>query len=255
MKFQISYFVNIVKILYICKNQIIMKKNAIYVSNGGEINPATITDTKFVVLLDNGHAKSTKGKCSPLFEDGSRFYEYEFARDVVRRISEKLQKENILFKIVTPEVEEDIPLTTRANRVNRYCQKYGKNNCILISVHANASGDGSKWMPARGWSVWTTKGKTKSDEYADIFYKEAKKLLPLYGMTMRQDLADGDYDFESNFTIIYKSNCPAILTENLFQDNKKDCEFLMSDKGRDVIADVHVNAIKQIINEKLRITV
>ena len=102
-------------------------------------------------------------------------------------------------------------------------------------------------MNARGWSVYTTKGKTKSDEYADIFYTEALKLLPLYGMTLRNDLSDGDYDWEENFTILYKSACPSILTENLFQDNKKDCEFLMSEKGRDVITQIHVNAIKKII--------
>ena len=103
-------------------------------------------------------------------------------------------------------------------------------------------------MSARGWSVWTTVGNTKSDKYANIFYKEAEKLLPLYGMSVRKDLSDGDYDYESNFTILQKSLCPAILTENLFQDNKIDCEFLMSDIGRDVIAQIHVNAIKQIID-------
>lgn len=225
-----------------------MKKNKVYVSNGGELNPATITETKFVVLLDNGHAKSTPGKRSPKFEDGSQFFEYEFARDVVARIAKKLEAENILYKIVTPEVDYDVPLSTRANRVNRYCQKFGKDRCILISVHANAAGNGDKWMSARGWSVWTTIGKTKSDEYADVFYKKAKELLPKYGMTLRQDLTDCDYDFESNFTIIKKSQCPAVLTENLFQDNKIDCEFLKSDIGRDVIADIHVNAIKEIIN-------
>lgn len=217
---------------------------------GGELEPAVITDVQFIVLLDNGHAKSTPGKCSPPFDDGKRFYEYEFARDIVKRISEKLSKLKILYKIVTPEVEEDVPLSTRANRVNRYCNKYGKNKCLLISIHANASGNKDKWMSARGWSVWTTKGKTKSDEYADIFYNEAKKILPLYGMTLRCDLTDTDYDYEENFTILYKSICPAILTENLFQDNKQDCEFLMSEKGRDVIADIHVNAIKQIIEIK-----
>lgn len=223
-------------------------KNKILVSNGGELEPATITASKFWVLLDNGHAKSTPGKRSPLFEDGKQFFEYEFTRDIVKRISNELQKLNINYKIVTPEVDYDVPLTTRANRVNRYCSKLGKDNCLLISIHANAAGMGDKWMNARGWSVWTTKGKTDSDKYADIFYKEAEKLLPKYGMTLRRDLSDGDNDYESNFTILYKSKCPAILTENLFQDNKVDCKFLMSEQGREVITQIHVNAIKNILN-------
>ena len=44
-------------------------------------------NVNFHVLLDNGHAKSTAGKCSPVFPDGSRFYEWEFNRDVVKRIA------------------------------------------------------------------------------------------------------------------------------------------------------------------------
>ena len=222
-------------------------KNKNLVSNGGELDPAVVTASKFWILLDNGHAKSTPGKKSPKFSNGKQFFEYEFSRDIVKRISEELKKLNINYKIVTPEVDEDIPLTTRANRVNRYCSKFGKNNCLLISIHANAAGKGKDWMNARGWSVWTTKGKTKSDEYADVFYKEAEKLLPLNGMTLRKDMSDGDYDYEENFTILQKSWCPAILTENLFQDNKLDCEFLMSDKGRDIITQIHVNAIKKIV--------
>lgn len=219
----------------------------IYTSNGGELSPATVTATKFTVLLDNGHAKNTPGKRSPRLEDGKQFFEYEFARDIVKRISSELDKLHISYKIVTPEVDYDVPLSTRANRVNRYCQKLGKNNCLLISIHSNAAGMGDKWMTARGWSIYTTKGKTKSDEYADVFYKEAEKILPLYGMTLRKDITDGDYDYEQDFTLLYKSWCPAILTENLFQDNKKDCEFLMSEKGRQAITQIHINAIKSII--------
>lgn len=222
-----------------------MNKNL--VSNGGELDPAVVTASKFWILLDNGHSRLTPGKRSPKFPDGRQFFEYEFSRDIVKRISEELKKLNINYKIVTPEVDEDVPLTTRANRVNRYCSKFGKNNCLLISIHANAAGNGKDWMNARGWSIWTTKGKTKSDEYADIFYKEAEKLLPLNGMTLRKDTSDGDFDWEENFTILQKSWCPAILTENLFQDNKTDCEFLMSDKGRDIITQIHVNAIKKIV--------
>lgn len=203
----------------------------------------------FVVLLDNGHARSTPGKRSPKWEDGTRFYEYEFSRDVVKRISEKLKALNIRYEIITPEVDYDVPLTTRAKRANAFCDKYGKDNCLFISVHANAAGSNDKWLNGRGWSVWTTVGKTQSDTYATVFYKEAEKLLPQYGMTLRKNSANGDYDFESNFTVIYKTKCPAILTENLFQDNKTDCKFLMSDKGRDVIAQIHVNAIKEIINK------
>ena len=199
-----------------------------------------------VVLLDNGHASSTAGKYSPKFPDGTRFYEYEFNREIVKRIASELDRIGIKYHILVPEIVKDIPLTTRAARANSYAADYGKDNCFLISVHADAFGDGETWNNARGWSVYTTKGKTKSDEYATIIYNEAKKWLPQYGMTLRKDMSDGDPDYESNFTILYKSVMPAILTENLFFTNKTDVAFLMSDEGKDIIAKIHVNAIKKI---------
>lgn len=68
-------------------------------------------------------------------------------------------------------------------------------------------------------------------------------------MTLRKDMSDGDPDYEENYTIIYKTACPAILTENLFMDNKTDVKFLMSEEGRDVITQIHINAIKRICFE------
>lgn len=99
-----------------------------------------------IILLDNGHAKSTKGKRSP----DSSFFEYEFNRDIVKRISEGLTKNKIDFHIITPELELDVPLSERAKRVNNYCSIYGAENCLLISVHANAAGNGSQWMTGKG---------------------------------------------------------------------------------------------------------
>lgn len=221
----------------------------IYTTNGGELNPAIVIDKQpITILLDNGHAKSTPGKRSPVLDDGKQFFEYEFTRDIVKRIAVNLNTSGIPYKIIVPEISYDVPLIERANRVNKYCLTLGTDKCFLISVHANASGDGTTWMSAKGWSVYTTKGDTKSDKYADIFWNEANLILPAYNITLRQDLCDGDKDFEEDFTILKKTKCPAILTENLFQDNKTDCKFLMSDTGRNAIAQLHINAIKRIIN-------
>lgn len=198
-----------------------------------------------VILLDNGHAKSTAGKRSPVLPDGSQFFEYEFNRDIVNRIANELEKEGIMYKILVPEVEEDIRLSVRAARANNFCNEYGANNCLLISVHANAGSNG-EWQSGRGWSIYTTKGVTKSDEYATIFFEEAEKVLPEYNMTLRSQWSDGDPDYEENFTIIYMPKCPSVLTENLFMDNKTDVKFLMSEEGREAITKIHVNAIKRI---------
>ena len=157
------------------------------------VTPEVVYNPEMVMLLDNGHASTTPGKRSPVWEDGYQFFEYEFNRDIVSRISKELDKLGIKYHIITPEVDKDIKLSERAKRVNAYCNEYGKNNCFLISVHANASGNGD-WMKARGWSAFTTKGKTKSDEYATILYGEAERLLPRFNMSVRKDMSDGDPD-------------------------------------------------------------
>ena len=46
-----------------------------------------------------------------------------------------------------------------------------------------------------------------------------------------------------------RHNCPAVLTENLFQDNREDVAILQSEEGRQRIVELHVEAIKNYINE------
>lgn len=198
-----------------------------------------------VVLIDNGHASSTPGKRSPVLSDGTQFFEYEFNRDVAHRISDKLTALGIEHYMLVPEVDTDIALSTRAQRANNICKKVGKENCLFISVHANASGNGTEWKNARGWSCYTSKGETKSDEFAEIFMKCAEELLPPLEQKVRK-YSSNKYSWEDNFTVLVKTICPAVLTENLFYDNKKDLAFLQSDEGREVLAQLHVNAILEI---------
>jgi len=39
---------------------------------------------------------------------------------------------------------------------------------------------------------------------------------------------------------------PAVLTENLFQDNRADVEFLSSQAGKEAVATLHFDAIKSL---------
>lgn len=200
----------------------------------------------FHVLLDNGHASSTPGKRQQL-ESGKYFYEWEFNRDIVRRIARKLDALGIPYEILVPENEKDVPLSERAARANSCCSRYGAGNCFFISIHSNAYGNGISFTSAKGWSVWTTKGPTQSDAYATILFEEAEKMLPKYGMTTRKEMTDGDPDYEENFTVIYKTWCPAVLTENMFFTNREEVKWLMTEEGRNAITDIHINGIRKII--------
>lgn len=191
-----------------------------------------------IVILDNGHGKETAGKRSPVWADGSQLFEYEFNRDIVRRIAEKLEAENIPYRILVPE-ENDIGLSERARRANAIAKENG-GKAYVLSIHANAGG-------GTGWEVWTSPGQTAADKIATVFFEEAGREFTPDGWRMRSDYSDGDPDKEANFTILIKTTCPAILTENFFMDTEKDCRFIMSDAGRERIANMHVAAIKRVM--------
>ena len=179
------------------------------------------------ILLDNGHGFDTPGKRSP---DG-HFREYAYNRYLAFLIHERLTAIGLDVQILVPE-REDISLKERCRRVNRVCQQLGKDQVILISIHVNAAGNGQNWLDARGWSCFTTHGKTKADVLATCLYEAAKKHLT--GMKIRTDYTDGDPDIEKDFYIIRHTSCPAVLTENLFMDNYHKRKIIKSSSKRGI---------------------
>lgn len=184
------------------------------------------------VILDNGHGDNTPGKRSPkgLLSEGTALREYEFNRDIVCRLI-KLLDDEIEYVNLVPEIH-DISLSERVKRANKISEDHPGS--YLISIHANAGG-------GTGWEVFTSPGETQSDFIADVFAKEAVTAFPEF--RIRKDLADGDYDKEAHFYILTKTKCPAILTENFFMDTEKDLAFIISDEGRQRIAEMHYQAI------------
>lgn len=45
------------------------------------------------------------------------------------------------------------------------------------------------------------------------------------------------------------TKCPAVLTENLFQDNRADVDYLLSAEGKQALADLHVKGIADYIRD------
>lgn len=196
-----------------------------------------------IYALDCGHALTTQGKRSP----DHRLFEYEYNRIIGRRVAEQLNKLGIKYFFTYPIDEYyDLSLSSRAEAVNKVAREQGAGNVLLISIHSNAAGLGKEWMSAKGWSVWTTKGVTNSDKYAEIFWEEARKVCKKYDRTTRQDTSDGDHDWEANFTVITKTICPSILIEEFFYDNEEECNWLLSEEGKQACVEIIINAIKRI---------
>ena len=204
----------------------------------------------YTILLDPGHGKDTPGKRSPKFENSKvQLLEWEFSRKVATKIIELAPRFGIKAVNIIPE-DKDIALSERANRANKYIRDNKGEKCILLSIHGNAAGNGSKWMSARGWEAWTTVGMTKSDKLAEFLYEAADFIFP-EGTKIRTDKSDGDKDKEKNFTVIYKAACPAVLTENFFYDNQDDCMYMLSDKGIEAIARVHILGAKRFFDSSI----
>jgi len=198
-----------------------------------------------IVLLDAGHGGIinnvyvTAGKRSDIWADGSQYFEGVGNRLIREELIKLLKKAGIRYKVVN-EGNKDTCLRDRVNYINSQARKYGAKNTLLISIHSN----GFKEKQAHGWSCFTSPNKTMSDKYAETLYDKMRLEFPRE--RMRTDYIDGDQDKEANFVLLTKTICPAILSENFFHTNERECkEILMKKKGRKKIANAHFEMIKK----------
>ena len=187
------------------------------------------------ILFDNGHGQETPGKRSPLWKDGRQLFEWEFNRDMVRRIILRCDHDGIRAIKLVPETF-DVSLEERCKRANLWYDRCN-GNCVVVSIHANAGG-------GTGFEVYTSPGQTKADTIATKLIEQLQKDFP--EIKMRKDMADGDPDKEAGFYILKHTKAPAILAENLFMDNEADCQLLMAEDFRDKLADSYISFLKTL---------
>lgn len=196
------------------------------------------------ILIDSGHNYSdTWQKMSPIRKDGTRFYEYMSNRTIAKMIAQELSKLGIAYEYINnPDDTNDMSLEKRVSIANNIARKESKSNVLYLSLHSDAYGDGNTWYDdIRGFSIYTSKGKTKSDEYAKIFLKHYTQLLS--GITKNRGVK------EENFYVLKHTICPAILIENLFYTSHRDLEILDSDEGRRLIVKAIVDSIREIVGK------
>jgi N-acetylmuramoyl-L-alanine amidase len=199
-----------------------------------------IDRTDMVIILDPAHGEETPGKRSP---DG-KFREYRWSRDVISLIVDMLDEMGFAIASSNASTKE-IGLSNRAELANRV---QGKRK-LLVSLHANAAGSGKDWMKATGFSVYTSKGKTKSDAVAEAIMDGFIKDFP--ELKVRTDISDGDKDFEEDFTLLVKTKFPAVLIEWMFQDNKEDVKVLMDDDYNNKLARSICDSILKIYEKNI----
>lgn len=195
---------------------------------------------QYLWIIDAGHGGLKQGHyvTAPakmfVFPDGLRIYEGVINRKIAKLVWLKLIELNIDYKIVYDEVE-DISLSLRVKRADAIYES--DKRAIFLSIHSNAGG-------GSGFEIFTSPGQTKSDKVANIFCEVYQKWFPLF--PFRKDLSDADADKEADFYVLRKTDCPALLVENLFFDNRNEANYLLSEAGQLKIADCIVECIESV---------
>lgn len=202
-----------------------------------------------LVILDPAHGEEVEGKRSP---DG-RHREYKWSRERLKVIEHLLQAHGYTVAW-TNGTDREIGLTNRKHVANLLSQKDKSLVPLLVSLHNDASGVTPEWRQARGVSVWTIKGRTTSDIFADFFIRRITGSMP----DAKRRIYSPAYlerDFENNFTVLM-GDYLALLIECCFQDNKEDVALLESPRFCKQVEDWIVDSIEECngyVSKKMKV--
>jgi len=194
-----------------------------------------------LVIIGSAHGIETPGKQSP---DGV-FKEYKWSRMMCKRLLKRLQDDGYRA-VIDHDGLNEIGLSNRAQIVNNYCSVFGNQNVVYVSIHNNAAppNDG-KWHKARNWSIFVApNASNNSKKLASYICQEIEN----QEIKVRRPLPKQDW-WEGNFTVLTRTLSPAVLSENLFQDNKQDVEILLSEEGQAKILEAHALGIEKYVDE------
>jgi N-acetylmuramoyl-L-alanine amidase len=96
------------------------------------------------------------------------------------------------------------------------------------------------WRTARGFAVYVAR---QCSEASRQLAKSLCDTAIAMGLRGNRSIPKEHY-WQANFYVIKNTRCPTVLTENLFQDNHEDLEFLMSAEGKAKIVELHLKCIK-----------
>jgi N-acetylmuramoyl-L-alanine amidase len=192
-------------------------------------------------LIDAGHGGMYEGKYmtdpkwGKFYKHSDTFTAYEGVtnRAIASKLMAKLKAAGIVYFQIHHDYL-DTPLSGLVQKANTL-ETFNK---FYLSIHSNAG-------KGKGFEVFTSKGETKSDAYAEVFCNQLLKDFKEY--PLRQDTRDGDKDKEEDFYVLKHTTCPAVLCELLFFDELNQAIYLNSDDGQERIANSLFEACK-IVN-------
>ena len=210
--------------------------------------------SQLTFLLDPGHGgivdgkyttapnfdknnKSTWKKCWHHAEEDLTLFEGVFNRQVINLVKQIMKMRGMKYVDVVNS-EFDISLADRVNKANSFYS--GDKNCVYFSMHGNAAN-----QKAHGIEIFTSKGQTKSDEYATLVFNAIVDMFP--DEKYRKDTwSDGDVDKEANYYVLKNTAMPAMLLEMWFFDNLEDAKKMNDVEMQHQVAKAIVNGFEAI---------
>lgn len=180
--------------------------------------------TKYTVCLDPGHGPDTVNG-SP---DGS-YKEREFAWDMYTRIRPLLERHGV--NVICTRTDDTKPSLTARCEVSN---KAGAD--LFVSLHSNADG-GSGWGTARGLLVYTSSGPmtAKRNVAATAIVNRAHEAgVLLHGSGVAHQI---------EYTVLAKTDAPAVLIEYGFHTNQEDIGLLKDSSYRDKLAEATAKGV------------
>ncbi|MRX72349.1 N-acetylmuramoyl-L-alanine amidase [Bacillus lacus] len=164
------------------------------------------------IAIDAGHGPMTRGKQTV---DGMK--EYSFNSAAAEELSRLLQQYHNVQTLFTHHHSMDVPLAERAAAANRWKAD------LLISIHANAHGNGEAWNSANGIETFVhTSRPPAAVEAAKSIQKQ------LIFITNRRDRGVKAADY----FLLRKTAMTAILCECGFMTNKTEAALLRTHSYR-----------------------
>lgn len=213
--------------------------------------------SNLTIYLDAGHGDFVNGVYRTFPSDGKYYhftqnnsrimsaYEGQTNRIYARLLESELQKLGCDVVNVYHRTNDSLN-TQRANIANSdyqrkvFSDKTRKRKYLLLSIHSNAFANSFEGVGtnANGIEFWTTPGHTQADVFAKLWEDELVKELQPFNIRFRGEK-------EENFTILFLTQMPAALVENLFFTNLREARLLLDRNYQNSFTKGTIEAIKK----------
>lgn len=193
------------------------------------------------IIIDPGHGGIspfnneyvTKGKRSPMFDNGSVLYEGVNNRDNAKRIYDVLKAKGYDV-VMLVDGWQDVPLRDRANKEHLLATK----DSILISIHSDGFGNGIDWHSANGIGVFIyNNASKKAQKLADSMNNSL--ICNFEGVAKNRGIK------KANFAILRDTLSPAVLLELGFHTNKEEAQKMLTEEWKELVVKSVVEAIEE----------